>query len=550
VPTGARVFLILLACLALLPIAALAWIALTPAPGVWPHLLEFVLPRSAFNTVVLLVGVGFGTAALGVGSAWFVSLTRFPGRQFLQWALVLPLAMPVYIAAYGWVEFLDYSGPVQNALRDVTGWTSFRDYWFPDIRSLTGAVIIFTLVLYPYVYIPARLVFMVQGATALDAARGLGAGPARLFTKVALPLSRPAIAAGVALALMETLNDIGAVEVLGVRTLTYAVFETWLNRDSLSGAVQLALLVLLVVGGLIWLERAARNNRDFARSSREREPARLDLSVTGKAFAFSFCALPVLAGLGIPLATFATFALRRLEAFTEPALLSAALNSLTVALLCALLAVTIAYLVLQTARLHRSKRLALAGRLASLGYAIPGTVLALGLLVPLAGFDNWLDGTLRETFNWRTGLLLSGTIVILVYAHTLRFLSVAYGTIETAFLRVPPTIDMASRGLGRTGRQTALFVHVPILRAGLAVAAMLVFVDSVKELSATLLLRPFGFQTLPTLVYERASQAAIEDAAPAALAIVLVGLIPVAVLNAVPSGLTRGKMRQLAPRPA
>lgn len=547
---GARAFLIFLGALALLPIAALVWIALTPAPGVWPHLLSYVLPRSAGNTLVLLLGVGVGTATLGVATAWFVSLTHFPGRRFLQWALVLPLAMPVYIAAYGWVEFLDFSGPVQSFLRNLTGWQSLRDYWFPDIRSLPGAILIFTLVLYPYVYIPARLVFMVQGATVLDAARGLGAGPVRLFRKVGWPLARPALAAGVALALMETLNDIGAVEILGVRTLTYAVFETWLNRGSLSGAVQLALLVLLIVAGLVWLERAARQNRDFARSAREREPARLILTKGGKTIALFTCALPILAGLGVPLATFTAFALRRLEDFGEPALLSAALNSLKVATLCALFAVGVAYLILQMARLYRSRKIALAGRLATLGYAVPGTVLALGLLVPLAGFDNWLDSVLRQNTGLRSGLLLSGTIIILVYAHTLRFLSIAYGTVETAFLRVPSSIDMASRGLGRTGIQTALNVHAPILRAGLAVAAMLVFVDSVKELSATLLLRPFGFQTLPTFVYERASQSAIEDTGPAALVIVLVGLIPVAVLSAVPSGLARVRSKRLQPTPA
>lgn len=510
-----------------LPIVTMFVIAFSGSTDAWPHLLAYVLPRAFLHTGVLLVLVALGTSILGAGTAWLTTICEFPLRRLFSWLLVLPLAVPAYIAAYSQLEFFDYSGPVQTNLRLLGGYTTSGDYWFPDLRSLWGAAFVFSCVSYPYVYMTTRLIFVRQGASALDACRSLGSSPVRMFWRVGLPMARPALAAGVALALMETLNDIGAVEILGVRTLTYAVFETWLNRDSLSGAVQLALLVLTVVAALVWLERRSRGARGYASAGRERPPSRLKLTRRQQILAILFCVFPVLFGLGVPIWVLGTYSVRRLEQGVDPALIEAAINSFSVALAAAFFATLLAYGLLQYARLVRSSALSTVGQIISLGYAIPGTVLAIGLLVPLAGFDNWFDSLLRAQFGISSGLLLSGSAAILIYAYVLRFLAIAHGTIDSAFGRLSVHIDLAARSLGRTPRQVGWQVHTPIMAGALATAFLLVFVDTMKELSATLLLRPFNFETLATLVYDRASQAALEDAALAALLIVLIGLLPV-----------------------
>ena len=546
-PTGfpklPLVVLLVILAFVLLPFLSLAWIALQNAVGVWPHLVQYVLPRTIWQTVSLLFMVSLGTLIAGAGTAWLTTMCDFPGRRFFSSALVLPLAVPGYIAAYTYVEFLDFSGPVQTALREWGGFVSPRDYWFPDIRSLGGAAFIFSAVLYPYVFMTTRLVFAMQGASALDIARCLGASPRRMFWRIGLPMARPAIAAGIALALMETLNDIGAVEILGIKTLTYAVFETWLNRDSLAGAVQLALITLALVAGLVWIERRARQSRAYSTSSRDQPPALIELPATKKVLAIVACTVPIAAGLGIPLYVLSIYALRRSEQILDPATLAAAGNSVLVALLTAALATAIAYGVLQYGRLAKRRQINTIGKISSLGYAVPGTVLAIGLLIPLAAFDNWISAILLTQLGWSPGLLISGSIMIVVYACTLRFLAIAYGTIETAFERLSPHIDMAARALGRTGGQVAFQVHRPIMRRAIGVAFLLVFVDTMKELSATLLLRPFNFETLATLIYDRASQASLEDAAIAALFIVAIGLVPVVVL----SNMTSGQAKKTGP---
>jgi len=523
--------LALFLALTVLPILALLWIAAASSGESWQHLLNYVLPRSLWDTAILLLLVAFGTTILGAGCAWITSAYEFPGRRFFRWALVLPLAVPTYIAAYTHVEFFDYSGPIQGTLRSLFGFTTSKDYWFPDIRTLGGAGFIFSLVLYPYVFLTSRLVFSMQGASALDVARSLGAGRVEVFWRIALPMARPALAAGVALALMETLNDIGAVEILGVKTLTYAVFETWLNRDNLSGAVQLALFTLFIIAGLIWIERRARRHRSYATTSRERPASKASLSPTKQALCLLACITPLLFGLAIPLWVLGVYAMRRLGSAVETDLIAAAGNSLLVAICSAGLATAAAYAMLQYGRITQKPAVGTIGRIASLGYAVPGTVLAVGLLVPLAGFDNYLDGLLRDRFDYSTGLLFSGSVAIVIYACTLRFMAIAYGTIEAGFLRVSPSIDMAARALGRNPREMAWQIHRPILSRALSVAFLLVFVDTMKELSATLLLRPFNFETLATFIYDRASQSALEDAALASIVIVLIGFVPVLFLT-------------------
>ncbi len=523
--------LALLLVLVALPFAVLFWIAVRTNLNEWPHLLKYVLPHSALQTLILMGLVAVGTILLGAGTAWLTTLCDFPGKSFFSWALVLPLAVPTYIAAYTHVEFFGYSGDVQSFIRVIGGYTTSRDYWFPDIRSLGGAGLIFSFVLYPYVYLTCRLIFTMQGASALDVARSLGASPSRQFWKIGLPMARPALAAGVALALMETLNDIGAVEILGVKTLPYAVFETWLNRDNLGGAVQLALLTLLIVALLIWIERKARSKRDYASATRDKPPSLLRLNPWKQLLSVLACSLPLVAGLIIPIFILGRYTVRRIDGLFDPSVYAAAANSFLVAFLSAGLATLIAYGVLQYGRISKRPEISTIGRIASLGYAIPGTVLALGLFISLAGLDNWIDAMMREWFGISTGLLFSGSIMIIVYACTLRFLAIAYGTIETGFSKISPHIDMAARALGRTSFQTALEVHRPIMMKALGASFLLVFVDTMKELSATLLVRPFDFETLATLVYDRASQAALEDAAFAALLIILIGLIPIIFLS-------------------
>ncbi len=523
--------LVILLMLTLLPVLALIWIAAVSTGESWQHLLNYVLPRSLWDTVLLLLGVGLGTTIIGAGCAWLTSIYDFPGRKLFSWVLVLPLAVPTYIAAYTHVEFLDYSGPIQSTLRNVFGFTTSKDYWFPDIRSLEGAGFVFSLVLYPYVFLTSRLVFSMQGASALDVARSLGAGKLEVFWRIALPMARPALAAGVALALMETLNDIGAVEILGVKTLTYAVFETWLNRDNLAGAVQLALFTLVIVALLVWVERRARQHRSYATTSGERPHSKISLSPIKQALCLLACVTPLVLGLGIPLWVLGVYAVRRLDSAISPDLISAAANSFLVAILSAVLATASVYFILQYGRMTQRPAIATIGRIASLGYAIPGTVLAVGLLVPLAGFDNWLDSLMRDRFGMSTGLLFSGSIAIVVYACSLRFAAIAYGTLEAGFLRVSPNIDMAARALGRNPREMAWQIHRPILARATSIAFLLVFVDSMKELSATLLLRPFNFDTLATFIYDRASQSALEDAALASIVIVVIGIVPVLFLT-------------------
>lgn len=527
---GALLLALLIAAVMALPLVALAAIAASSFGASWPHLLRTVLPGATATTLLLMLSVGAGTAAVGVGSAWLVSMCRFPGRAVLDWALVLPLAVPTYIAAYAYVELFDQTGPVQSGLRAVFGFATVRDYWFPEIRSLPGAAVAMTAVLYPYVYLTTRVLFLMQSAHVLDVSRTLGAGPHRLFWRVALPLARPAVAVGVSLALMECLNDIGAVEFFGVRTLTFAVYDTWLNRADLAGAAQLALVLLLLVFLLIGAERSARGRQRYNVGRGTAPPQRFDLSGWRAAAAAALCLLPVFFGFLLPAGLLADYASRRLDQFADAAVLDAAANSLIMAAATALVTVAAGLALVYSGRLSGSRPVVMIGRLAASGYAVPGTVLAVGILVPMAAFDNRLDAAMRALFGVGTGLLVTGSGAALVYALTVRFLAIAYGSIDAGLAKISPHLDMAARTLGRTPVRTLLEVHLPLMRPAATAAALLVFVDSMKELSATVLLRPFDFETLATLVYARASRGAFEDAAAAALVIVAIGIVPLVLL--------------------
>ncbi|MCB1382247.1 MAG: iron ABC transporter permease [Notoacmeibacter sp.] len=517
-----------------MPVLVLCGIALTGGFGDWQHLAENVLPQSLGTTFLLLVLVAAGTASIGVTAAWLVVAHDFPLRRLMAWALILPVAVPPYLAAYAFGEFFHFTGPVQGAIRALFGFRSARDYWFPDIRSTWGAAVVLTAVLFPYVYMTTRVVFLMQGRNVADVARTLGSPPFRVFRTVLLPVARPAIVAGVALVLMETINDIGAVEYLGVRTLTFSVYSTWLNRGSLEGAAQIAMIMMVIVFALVMAEQWARRRQRYhaARATQMRaRPPRIRLSGWRALTATMATSLPVLAGFGIPVYVLSGFALRRLDGIASPELHAALGNSILVATITAVLTTALALMLLNAVRLARSKRVVSMARLATIGYALPGTVLALGLLFGLARFDNGVDGVMRRLFGLPTGLLLSGTAAAIIYACTIRFLALAEGTIRSGMDKLPRNVDDAARVLGAPPSTSARSILLPLLRPAIVTAAVLVFVDTVKELSATILLRPFGFPTLATHVYENASRGVVEDGALAALLIIATALIPVLLLT-------------------
>ena len=522
------------AAIMLLPLLALGWSALQGSDGLWSHIAVHVLPRSALNTLILLGGVGALVIAIGTGAAWLVTAYEFPGRRFVSWALLLPLAVPTYIVAFSYLDLLHPLGPVQGVLRSLLGYDSPRDFRLPDIRSLTGCIVLLGFVLYPYVYLTTRAMFMTQAASLLEAARSLGASPLRVFTRVALPMARPAIAIGAVLALLETLNDIGASEFLGVQTLTVAVYTTWVTRSDLPGASQIAMAMLAIVVLLILIERYGRRRQRYAATQRPRPMRPLQLRGAPAWLALGLGVVPVLIGFAIPASHLAWESFERLgSSGVSPQLLASARNTLLIALAATVVTLVAGLTVAWALRLaqgrRRSRLAALNLRVASLGYAVPGTVLAIGLLVPLAWFDDGANVVIAA-FGGAPQMVLMGSATALVIAYMLRFLAISAGGIEAGLTRVPRSLDQAAASLGHSPGAMLQRVHLPLLRPAMAAAALLVFVDTMKELPATLLLRPLNFETLATWLYAEASRGTYEEGAVAALMIVLVGLLPVVLL--------------------
>lgn len=523
---------VLAASLVVLPVATVVYLALNPVENIWPHLVDTVLGYYVTNTLVLLVGVGIGVLVTGVATAWLVSMCNFPGRRWFEWLLLLPLAMPAYVIAYMYTDLLEFAGPVQGALRELFGWTSRRDYWFPEIRSRGGAIMLMGLVLYPYVFLLARTAFLEQSAAMLEASRMLGRTAWQTFFHVSLPVARPAIAVGVALALMETLNDFGTVDYFAVRTLTAGIYDTWLSMNNLGGAAQIASLMLMFVLVLIGVERFGRRNIAYYQQVRVMQPLpRYTLSGRRKVAAVAICTLPVLAGFLVPMAVLLKLAVTYFERSWTSDFREYAINSFGLSASAAVMAVAVALVITYARRLHRRGLTALASRLASMGYAVPGAVLAIGVIVPFAAFDNAVDALAREWLGVSTGLLLSGTVFAVVFAYVVRFLAIAVGQVESSLARVSPSMDMAARTLGFRPVEVLLQHHLPMIRGGLLTAALIVFVDCMKELPATLILRPFNFETLATHVHQYASDEMIGEAALGSLTIVLVGLVPVILLS-------------------
>jgi iron(III) transport system permease protein len=529
-PAGLTLAAGLVAAAIAAPILGVLWSLSLPGSGVWTHLAATVLPVYVSNTLALGLLVALGAGGIGVGAAWLVTMCRFPGRGLFEWALALPLAFPAYVLAYAYTVMLDHPGPVQSALRAAFGWGP-RDYWFPELRSVGGAALMFTLVLYPYVYLLARAAFLHQSARAFDVARTLGLGPWGAFARVALPMARPAIVTGVALALMETLADFGTVHHFGVQTFATGIYRAWFAMGDRIAAAQLSACLLLVVLALVWIERAQRAAARYHPGGFH-DLQSFPLRGWRAAGAFAFCALPVTLGFLAPLAMLVEMSVRDGHALFGPAYLRYAANSLTLATAGAALTVAAALLLAYAERLAPGPAARFANRIAGLGYAVPGGVIAVGLLIPLAGVDNAVDGWMRATFGLSTGLLLTGSIATLVFAYMVRFMAIALQTVEAGFAKITPSMDHAARALGEGPGGALRRIHAPLLRGPLFTAALIVFVDVMKELPATLIMRPFNFDTLAVQAHRLASDERLAQASTPALAIVAVGLLPVLLLSA------------------
>jgi iron(III) transport system permease protein len=518
----------LLTLLACLPVLALVWTALQGNSEIWNHLIQYVIPPTLVETSILLLGVGVLTILIGTGSAWIVTAYQFRGRAFLDWALLLPLAVPTYIIAYSYIDILHPIGPVQSLLRDRMGW-DMQQLWFLNIRSVWGGIFLLSFVLYPYIYLSTRAMFLMQSASLIEVARSLGLKPNQIFLRVAIPLARPAIAVGTSLVLMETINDIGATEFLGIKTLTLSIYSTWINQSDLASAAQIAIFMLIIITFLVIFERLGRRKQRYMNSAQRSRlmPAQ---PVTGsKALTLLGLGLiPVCIGFLIPFIHLLVESYKRIQyAGLSDYLLQSSLNTLILASIATFITILIGFFIVSAARFSGNTWFS---RISSLGYAVPGTVLAIGLMLSLGVIDHAVADFLEFQLGISTGLLFLGTSFTLIYAYTVRFLAISIGGIESGYNRIHAVLDDAARNLGQNRLGILWRVHFPLLRPAIISAALLIFVDCMKELPATLLLRPLNMETLATQLYAEASRGTYEDGAIAALLIVLVGLIPVILL--------------------
>ena len=523
---------LVIAILVGIPVLTVAANIFVPSGDVWQHLTATVLDDYIMNSFWLMIGVGTGVFVIGVGTAWLVTMCKFPGSKIYEWILILPMAVPAYLMAYSYTDFFTYTGPAQALLRDITGW-GLGDYWFPDIRSLQGAILMMSFVFYPYVYMLTRAAFLEQSSSLLEAGRSLGASPLKTFFKIALPLARPSIAAGMALSLMETLNDFGTVDYFGVQTFTTGIYRTWFGLGERAAAAQLAGFLLIFILFLILLERWSRSRMKMdARGTGRYKRLKIFELKGWKAWASTlFCFIPVFIGFLLPTAILIGMMLSNLDVALDSRFITFSLNTVIVAVIAGITALALAIIMAYGVRLNPSWTTKTATRIGSLGYAIPGSVIAVGILIPFGWTDNMLDSWLRSTFGFSSGLLLSGTIFALIFAYVVRFLAVAFNTVEASLAKITPSMDEAAEGLGYSFSKTLKKIHIPMMSGSLFTAIMLVIVDVIKELPATLIVRPFNFDTLAVQVYRLASDERLAESSGAALAIILVGLIPVFILS-------------------
>ena len=521
---------VLVALLLALPVMVILTNVLTGQANVWQHLIDTVLVDYVSSSLILMLGVGSGSLLLGVPTAWLTSVCRFPGHKWLAWALLFPLAVPAYIIAYTYTGLLDFAGPVQSIIRDVTG-LSYGEYWFFEVRSLPGAIVMLSLVLYPYVYLMARAAFLEQSANTLEVSRSLGYSHTRSFFKLALPLARPAIVAGVTLALMETLADYGTVKYFGVTSFTTGIMRTFNGFGDAAAASQLASVLLLFVTFLILMERYSRRRISYHSSGiRKASNRKIELTRQQGIVAASVCFLPVFFGFIVPalqLFYWAVFSAQSIDA----AFFKLAWNSLYLAALAALIAVLLPLVLAYASRLNTRPTVQASVTVAGLGYALPGTIIVIGIIIPFAWLDHQIIAWVKQTFEVRLGLILSGTLFALLFAYTVRFMAVSLGAVQSGLGKITPSLDAAGRSLGYKPLDVLRKIHVPLMKSSVLTALLIVFVDVLKELPATLILRPFNFNTLAVRAFELASDERLADAAPASLMIVLVGLAPVILLS-------------------
>ncbi len=529
-PNWLMLISVAVALLLSLPVMVILTNVVTGQANVWQHLIDTVLADYISSSLILMLGVGVGSLLLGVPTAWLTSVCRFPGHKWLAWALLLPLAVPAYIIAYTYTGLLDFAGPVQMLIRETTG-LSYGEYWFFEVRSLPGAIVMLSLVLYPYVYLMSRAAFLEQSANTLEVSRSLGYSHTKSFFKLALPLARPAIVAGVTLTLMETLADYGTVKYFGVTSFTTGIMRTFNGFGDAAAASQLASVLLLFVTCLILMERYSRRRISYHASGiRKASNRKIELNKKQGLIAFCACFLPVLLGFIVPAIQLLYWAAFSAESI-DSSFIKLAWNSLYLAALAAIIAVVLALILAYASRLNKRKAVQASVTVAGLGYALPGTIIAIGIIIPFAWLDHQIIAWVKETFEVRLGLVLSGTLFALLFAYTVRFMAVSLGSIQSGLGKITPSLDAAGRSLGYKPLDVLRKIHIPLMKSSVLTALLIVFVDVLKELPATLILRPFNFNTLAVRAFELASDERLADAAPASLMIVLVGLAPVILLS-------------------
>ena len=530
-PAGLSVITVGIALLIALPVVVVLLNMFVPGQGTWRHLAATVLPEYVFNSLALMLGVAFGVMVGGITTAWLTTMCRFPGRRVFEWALLLPMAVPAYVMAYAYTDLLQFAGPVQSWLREAMAWGP-HDYWFPDVRSLGGAIVMLSLVLYPYVYLLSRAAFLEQSDSMLEMARVSGYGPWGTFLHVALPLARPGIVAGTALALMETLADFGTVAYFGVPTFTTGIYHAWFSLGDHVAAAQLAATLLIFVFAVLMVERITRARAGFhSTSHRKRLRNVYHLRGFRATVAVVFCAAPLLFGFFLPAGVLLHMALTSGDAQFGARYIELTFNTVTLAALTAALAVMLALLVGYAARSGTGRAVRIANRVAGLGYAVPGAVIAVGVLIPVTRLDHVLAGWIEAMSGVTPGLILTGSIAALVYAYLVRFFAVALQSAEAGLTKITTSMDYAARSLGLGPAATLARVHAPLLWRSALTAALLVFVDVMKELPATFVMRPFNFDTLAVQAFNLASDERLAEASTAALTIVAVGLLPLIILS-------------------
>lgn len=521
--------ILLMTLLLTTPVWVLVSFLFVPTNENWTHLVDTLLPEYLLNSFWLIIGVTFGTSLIGIPTAWLISHYQFRLRSVFQWALLLPLAMPAYIIAYTYTGLLSFEGPVQSGLREIYGF--HVNAWFPEIRSLGGAILMFSLVLYPYVYLLARGAFMNQSTSFLHASRTLGAGPGRSFFQISLPMARPAIIAGLTLALMETLADFGTVQYFGVDTFTTGIYRTWTGLGDTTTTAQLSILLLFFVALLMVIEFWSRKRAQYFSSHSHQSEQLPKLSGKAQYLAVVVCSLPIVFGFILPSSQLVFWALSTAETGLNAEFYTLIWNSFNLAFIAALITLILALTMAYTKRTQPHPLLKPTLRIATLGYAVPGTVVAVAVMIPFAWLDNTLDSWMRENFAISTGLLLSGTLIALVFAYSFRFLSVALQTIDSGLTKIKPSMDESARTLGASHWTLLSRIHLPLIKNSLLIATILVFVEVLKELPTTLILRPFNFDTLAVKAYEFAGDEQLADAGLPALMIVATGIIPVIILS-------------------